>query len=68
MKELLLKHSSLFPNNEKVLGKTGIVRHGIKTEYRPPVKQPLCRIPAHMKEEVDSHIDDMLEWMLLSHR
>ena len=61
VKELLLKYSSVFDNNEKELGKTGIVRHGIKTDDRPPVKQPLHRIPVHMKEEVDSHIDDMLE-------
>ena len=61
VKELLLKHSSLFANNDKELGKTGIVRHGIKTDDRTPVKQPLRRIPVHMKEEVDSHIDDMLE-------
>ena len=38
VKELLLKHSSLFANNDKELGKTGIVRHGIKTDDRPPVK------------------------------
>ena len=43
-KELLLKHSSLFANNDKELGKTDIVRHGIKTDDRPPVKQPLHRI------------------------
>ena len=61
VKGLLLKHSSLFANNDKELGKTDIVRHGIKTDDRPPVKQPLCRKPVHMKEEVDSHIDDMLE-------
>ena len=61
VKELLLKHSSLFANNEKELGKTGIVRHGIKTDDRTPLKQQLRRIPVHMKEEVDSHIDDMLK-------
>ena len=37
------------------------MRHGIKTNDRPPVKQPLRRIPVHMKQEVDQHIDDMLE-------
>ena len=56
-----MKHSSLFANNDKELGKTGIVRHGIKTNDRPPVKQPLRRIPVHMKQEVDQHIDDLLE-------
>ena len=61
VEKLLLKHSSLFANNDKELGKTGIVRHGIKTNDRPPVKQPLRRIPVHMKQEVDQHIDDMLE-------
>ena len=37
VKELLLKQSSLFANNDKELGKTGIVRHGIKTDDRTPV-------------------------------
>ena len=41
VKDLLLKHDSLFAMNDKELGKTGIVRHGIKTDNRPPVKQPL---------------------------
>ena len=61
VEELLMKHCSLFANNDKELGKTGIVRHGIKTNDRPPVKQPLRRIPVHMKQEVDQHIYDMLE-------
>ena len=61
MKKLLLKHISTFANNAKDLGKTGIVRHGIKTDNRPPEKHLLRRIPVHMKQEVDNHIDDMLE-------
>ena len=60
VKELLLKHC-LFANNDSELGKTGIVRHGINTNDRQPVKQPLRRIPVHMKQEVDQHIDEMLE-------
>ena len=61
VKELLLKHNSLFANNDSELGKTAIVRHGINTNDRPPVMQPLRRIPVHLKQEVDQHIYDMLE-------
>ena len=39
VKELRLNYNSLFANNENEPGKTGIVRHGINTNGRPPVKK-----------------------------
>ena len=53
IKELLVKHKSSFASNDQELGKTDIVTHGIKTDNRAPSKQPLRRIPVHIRKEVD---------------
>ena len=61
VKEFLIQHAILFANDDKELGKTGVVKHKIRTGDRVPIKQPLRRIPVSIREEVDKHIDDMLE-------
>ena len=61
VREMLLKHSTLFATDSKDFGKTDIIKHKINTGTSAPIKEPLRRIPVHMRAEVDKHIDDMLE-------
>ena len=58
---LLSKYSSTFSENDSDLGRTGIITHKIPTGDARPIKQPLRRVPVHMREEVDTHIDEMLD-------
>ena len=60
-KEFLIQHAILFANDDKELGKTGVIKHKIRTGDRVPMKKPFRRMPVSMREEVDKHIDDMLE-------
>ncbi len=59
--KLLTRFSSVFSASDEDLGRTGVVRHKIDTGNAHPIKQPLRRAPVHMNEEVDRHIEDMLE-------
>ena len=57
---LLTKYASTFSENDSDLGRTGIISHKIPTNNSRPIKQPLRRVPVHMREEVDNHVDEML--------
>ncbi|CAG2215715.1 unnamed protein product [Mytilus edulis] len=57
----LQQYKSLFALSDNDLGCTSIVRHRINTGTNYPVKQPPRRTPVAMRDEIDKHIDDMLE-------
>ncbi|CAG2219087.1 unnamed protein product [Mytilus edulis] len=61
VENLLNEYKDLFAASDRDLGRTNLVRHTINTGNNAPVKQPPRRTPIHMREEVDRHIDDMLE-------
>ncbi|CAG2249543.1 Transposon Ty3-G Gag-Pol polyprotein,Transposon Ty3-I Gag-Pol polyprotein [Mytilus edulis] len=57
----LQQYKSLFALSDNDLGCTSIVRHRINTGTNYPVKQPPRRTPVAMRDEIDKHIDNMLE-------
>ncbi|CAG2251650.1 unnamed protein product [Mytilus edulis] len=59
--ELLLEFKHLFAALDSDLGQTNIVKHRIDTGAARPIKQPPRRTPIGLREEVDQHINDMLE-------
>lgn len=58
---LLAKYSHIFSENDHDIGRTGIIKHRIDTGGAHPIKQPTRRVPVHMREEVETQIDDMLK-------
>ena len=61
IRRLLLKYSHIFSSTDSDLGRTGIITHQIPTGNARPIKQPLRRVPVHLRDEVDKQIDKMLE-------
>ena len=60
VRSLIDEYKDLFATSDQDLGRTNIVRHKINTGSNIPVKQPR-RTPIAMREEVDKHIDEMLQ-------
>lgn len=60
LKELLKKYESLFAESDKDLGKTSLVKHKIETGNAQPHKEPPRRTPVHLRQEIDTNIDEML--------
>lgn len=58
---LLIKHAGVFSKSDADLGRTGIIKHKIPTGNNRPIKQPLRRMPFHMRKEADEQIDEMLK-------
>jgi hypothetical protein len=58
---LIDEYKDLFATSDQDLVRTNIVRHNINTGSNIPVKQPPRRTPIAMREEVDKHIDEMLQ-------
>ncbi|CAC5382862.1 unnamed protein product [Mytilus coruscus] len=61
VENLLNEYKDLFAASDRDLGRTNLVRHAINTGNNAPVKQPPRRTPIYMREEVNRHIDGMLE-------
>ncbi|MCG8047963.1 MAG: RNase H-like domain-containing protein, partial [Candidatus Thiodiazotropha endolucinida] len=58
--KLLSKYSHIFSETDSDLGRSGIIKHQIPTGEARPIKQPMRRIPVHLRDEVDQQIDTML--------
>lgn len=58
---LLNKHQTVFAKNKDDLGKTGIVKHKIKTGEAPPIKQAPRRIPLAKRADAEAEIQRMLK-------
>ena len=61
VEKLLIKYSDTFSTSDYDLGRTGVIKHKIKTNGSQPIKQPLRRAPVHMNDKIDEHIDEMLQ-------
>ena len=61
VRSLIDEYKDLFATSDQDLVRTNIVRHNINTGSNIPVKQPPRRTPIAMREEVDKHIDEMLQ-------
>ena len=59
-RQLLTQFTDLFAPKGGPVGRTPNVKHSIPTE-RPPVRQPLQRIPEALKGAVDAEVTKMLE-------
>ena len=58
--KLLSKYSHIFSETDSDLGRSGLIQHQIPTGEARPIKQPMRRIPVHLRDEVDQQIDKML--------
>ena len=60
-KAFMLKYHYLFAKDDFDLGRAESIDHKINTGDTHPIKQAPRRLPEHMHEEVNKHIDAMLE-------
>ena len=61
VRKLLKEYQHLFALNLKELGKTSLVQHHIKLSDKTPFKERYRRIPPHQYEEVQKHLQEMLD-------
>ena len=61
VRQFLVKYANLFAKDDFDLGKVESVQHEIKTGDAVPIKQPPRRLPVHMQEEVDKHVESMIQ-------
>jgi len=61
VRKLLKEFRNLFAVSDNDLGHTNVVKHKIDTGDSRPIKQPPRRTPVALREEVEKHIDNMLE-------
>ena len=60
LEKLLYDFRGLFVSEGGPLGRTLVVKHAIKMT-RPPIREPLRRIPHSLRKEVDTEVKRMLE-------
>ena len=58
---LLKKNLEVFATDEKPFGHTDLVKHEIITDQQIPIKQPVRRIPFHLKEAAEKEVQRMLD-------
>ena len=61
VRSLINEYKDLFTTSDQDVGRTNIARHKINTGSNISVKQPPRRTPILMREEVDRHINEMLQ-------
>ena len=64
---LLIRHKDLFAGKGCDLGHSTTIKHEIKTGGAKPIRQQPRRVPYHMKKEIDTQIDNMLEKNVIRH-
>jgi hypothetical protein len=57
---LLQSYCNLFAKDNSELGSTDVVEHKINVGNARPIKEPLRRLPFHVTETVDKHVEEML--------
>ena len=60
-KELLVDSADVFSKDDLGLGKYNILKHDIKITDPQPFKERYRRIPPHLYEEVNAHLQEMVE-------
>ena len=60
-KVLITGYQYLFAMNLSKLGKTSLVQHDIKLDNTTPFREWYHRIPPHQYEEVQKHLQEMLD-------
>eukprot|EP00731_Ephydatia_muelleri_P006029 Em0003g277a len=56
---LLLEYGDIFASSSTDLGRTGALKHCIKTGDSNPISQPVRRLPPHRKEQVNKLLNEM---------
>ena len=61
LKKLIFEFSDIFANSNNDLGKLKTVKHEIRIQEHPPIKQRPYRIPYSLKNTMSKQIKEMLE-------
>jgi hypothetical protein len=61
VQNVLQQYSHAFALSNTELGATNVVEHEIDVGNAHSIKEPLRRLPYHAAEEIDKHVNDMLE-------
>ena len=61
VRQFLDKYANFFAKDDFDLDKVDSVQHENKTGNEVPIKQPPRRLPVHMQEEVDKHVESMIQ-------
>ena len=61
IERLLQDNLEVFGTKEKPFGRTDLVKHDIVVENSSPIKQPMRRIPFHLRPEADNEVNKMLQ-------
>ncbi|KAJ8375587.1 hypothetical protein SKAU_G00061670 [Synaphobranchus kaupii] len=61
LNHLLEKHQAVFSQNDSDYGYTTTVAHSIPTGNAHPMKQRHRRVPPHVFQEVERHVQDLVE-------
>ena len=61
LKKLILEYSDIFATSNIDLGKLDSVKHEIKVQRHPPIKQRPYRVPYSLKETMASQVREMIE-------
>jgi transposase InsO family protein len=61
LKKLILEYSDIFATSSMDLGKLDTVKHEIKVQKHPPIKQRPYRVPYSLKETMAKQVSEMIE-------
>ena len=65
MRKVIFDYSCVFSSGPRDIGRTGIIKHQIKTGDNKPVRLPPRKIPIHLKEAVNTEIDRLLDMKII---
>ena len=60
-KEMLKRNAKVFSKDDMDMGRTNLVKHHIKLTDPVPFKEAYRRIPPQMYDEVQTHLQEMLD-------
>lgn len=61
LRSLLKKYNHVFSKTENDRGLTNLVEHRIDTGDARPIKQPPRRVPFHLRDELETQVQEMLQ-------
>lgn len=61
LKQLLQKYSSVFSKNSEDRGRTGVIKHHIRTGEATPIKQRAYRVTPDQRAEIQTQVDSLLK-------
>ena len=61
LKLLLQKYTEVFSKNSKDYGRTGIIKHHIRTGNATPIKQRAYRVTSEQRAEIQTQVENLLK-------